>query len=81
MDRRLALGALLAIPVLYGLLLGLGSVVGLLTTSIVLDALWPPLAGPSLPVAVAAVLVALTGVVAAVVPWSRLRRRAQRAGD
>lgn len=63
------------------LLLGLGSVVGLLTTSIVLDVLWPPLAGPSLPVAVVAVLVALSGVVAAVVPWSRLRRRAQRTGD
>ncbi|TDN92178.1 transporter family-2 protein [Microbacterium sp. BK668] len=51
------------------LLLGLGSVVGLLATSVVLDALWPPLSGPSLGVAVAAVFVALVGVVVAVVPW------------
>ncbi|MEU1972913.1 DMT family transporter [Microbacterium sp. NPDC019599] len=57
------------------LLLGLGSVVGLLATSVVLDAVWPPIAGPSLPLALAAVFVALTGVVTAVVPWSRLRRR------
>ncbi|WP_345799846.1 DMT family transporter [Microbacterium sp. AZCO] len=55
------------------LLLGLGSVVGLLATSIVLDALWPPLSGPSFGVALAAVVVALVGVIVAVVPWRRRR--------
>ena len=57
------------------LLLGLGSVVGLLATSIVLDALWPPLSGPPFGIAVAAVFVALVGVVIAVVPWRRIGRR------
>jgi transporter family-2 protein len=58
------------------LLLGLGSVVGLLATSVVLDALWPPLSGPPLGAAIAAVFVALVGVVVAVVPWRRVIRRA-----
>ena len=57
------------------LLLGLGSVVGLLATSVVLDALWPPLSGPSLGAAVAAVFVALVGVIVAVVPWRAVLRR------
>jgi transporter family-2 protein len=57
------------------LLLGLGSVVGLLATSIVLDAVWPPLSGPSLGAALAAVFVALAGVAVAVIPWGPLRRR------
>ncbi|MFH8249430.1 DMT family transporter [Microbacterium sp. B2969] len=55
------------------LLLGLGSVVGLLATSIVLDAIWPPLSGPPLGIALAAVFLALVGVVVAVVPWRRRR--------
>jgi transporter family-2 protein len=53
--------------------LGLGSVVGLLLTSVVIDAIWPAHSGPPLPVALAAVLLALVGVVIAVVP--RWRRR------
>jgi transporter family-2 protein len=57
------------------LLLGLGSVVGLLATSVVLDALWPPLSGPALGRALAAVLVALIGVVVAVIPWRAVFRR------
>jgi bacterial/archaeal transporter family-2 protein len=52
------------------LILGLGSVVGLLATSVVLDAVWPPVAGPPLGVALAAVAVAVVGVGIAV-----LRRR------
>ncbi len=56
------------------LLLGLGSVVGLLATSVALDALWPPDAGPPWGVAITAVGVALIGVVTVVVPWGRLRR-------
>lgn len=53
--------------------LGLGSVVGLLVTSLVIDAIWPGQAAPPLPVALAAVGVALVGVVVAVLP--RWRRR------
>ncbi|MGN7968961.1 DMT family transporter [Microbacterium sp. 22296] len=56
------------------LLLGLGSVVGLLTTSVLLDAAWPAPAAPSPAVAVLAAAVALAGVVVAAVPWRRRRR-------
>ncbi|MCS3844192.1 transporter family-2 protein [Microbacterium sp. AK031] len=55
------------------LLLGLGSVLGQLTTSVAIDLLWPPVAGPAhwqlavmIAVAVASVVVAL--------PWRRRRR-------
>lgn len=53
--------------------LGLGSVVGLLITSVVIDALWPAHSGPPLVLALLAVALALVGVVIAVVP--RWRRR------
>lgn len=53
--------------------LGLGSVVGLLITSVVIDALWPAHSGPPLALALLAVALALVGVVIAVVP--RWRRR------
>jgi transporter family-2 protein len=53
--------------------LGLGSVVGLLLTSVVIDAIWPAHSGPPLVIALAAVALALVGVVIAVVP--RWRRR------
>lgn len=56
------------------LLLGLGSVVGLLTTSVLLDALWPAPAAPSTPLALLASAVAIAGVVVAAVPWGRRRR-------
>ncbi len=56
------------------LLLGLGSVVGLLTTSVLLDALWPAPAAPSTPVALLAAVVAIAGVAVAAVPWRRRRR-------
>ncbi|MDF2665817.1 MAG: uncharacterized protein K0R81_1667 [Microbacterium sp.] len=55
------------------LLLGLGSVVGLLSTSVLLDALWPAPAAPSTPVALLAAAVAIAGVVVAAVPWRRRR--------
>lgn len=55
------------------LLLGLGSVLGQLTTSVIIDLLWPPASGPAhwqlatmIAVAVASVAVAL--------PWRRRRR-------
>lgn len=57
------------------LLLGLGSVVGLLSTSVVLDALWPAPAAPTTAVAVLAAAVAIAGVVVAAVPWRRPGRR------
>lgn len=56
------------------LLLGLGSVVGLLTTSVLLDALWPAPAAPSTPVALLAAGVAIAGVAVAAVPWRRRPR-------
>ncbi|MDF2994327.1 MAG: uncharacterized protein K0S37_4841, partial [Microbacterium sp.] len=55
------------------LLLGLGSVVGLRSTSVVLDALWPAPAAPSTLIAVMAAAVAIAGVVVAALP--RRRRR------
>ena len=57
------------------LLLGLGSVVGLLTTSVVLDAVWPAPAAPATPIAVLAASVAIAGVVVAALPWRRRRPR------
>lgn len=56
------------------LLLGLGSVVGLLATSVLLDALWPAPAAPSTLVALLAAAVAIAGVAVAAVPWGRRRR-------
>ncbi|WZH35664.1 MAG: DMT family transporter [Microbacterium enclense] len=53
------------------LLLGLGSVVGLLSTSVVLDALWPAPAAPSTLIAVIAAAVAIAGVVVAALPRRR----------
>ncbi|MDQ1131087.1 DMT family transporter [Microbacterium sp. SORGH_AS_0888] len=52
--------------------LGLGSVVGLLATSAVLDAAFPGRAAPPLPVAIAAVAVGLAGVIVGTLPgWRR----------
>ncbi|WP_424937388.1 MULTISPECIES: DMT family transporter [Bacteria] len=56
------------------LLMGLGSVLGQLTTSVAIDLLWPPLAGPALWQVFAMVVVATCSVVVAV-PWSRRTRR------
>ncbi|MHC2998762.1 DMT family transporter [Microbacterium sp. HJ5] len=53
------------------LLLALGSVVGQLLTSVLLDALWPAPAGPGLGQQAAMVAVALASVVVAAVPWRR----------
>jgi transporter family-2 protein len=56
------------------LLLGLGTVVGQLLASVVLDALWPAPASPGLVQELAMVVVALASVVVAAVPWRSLRR-------
>lgn len=53
------------------LLLALGSVLGQLVTSVVIDLIWPPVAGVALWQIVAMVAVALCGVLAAV--WRRRR--------
>lgn len=54
------------------LLMGLGSVLGQLTTSVVIDLLWPPAAGPALWQVLSMVVVAVASVVVAV-PWRRRR--------
>lgn len=54
------------------LLMGLGSVLGQLVTSVVIDIMWPPAAGPALWQVLAMVVVAVASVVAAV-PWRRRR--------
>ncbi len=54
------------------LLMGLGSVLGQLVTSVVIDLLWPPAAGPALWQVLAMVVVAVGAVVVAV-PWRRRR--------
>jgi transporter family-2 protein len=57
------------------LLLGLGTVVGQLIMSVVIDATWPAQGSPGILQETAMVAVALASVVVAAAPWSRLRRR------
>lgn len=54
------------------LLMGLGSVLGQLVTSVVIDLIWPPAAGPALWQVIAMVVVAVASVIVAV---PRRRRR------
>jgi len=54
------------------LLMGLGSVLGQLITSVVIDLLWPAQAGPALWQVIAMVIVAVGSVLVAV-PWRRRR--------
>ncbi len=54
------------------LLMGLGSVLGQLVTSVVIDLLWPAQAGPALWQVIAMVIVAVGSVLVAV-PWRRRR--------
>ncbi len=55
------------------LLLGLGSVLGQLVTSVIIDLLWPASAGPALWQLLAMIGVAVASVIAAL-PWRRRRR-------
>lgn len=57
------------------LLLGLGTVVGQLVTSVVLDAVWPTAGGPGIVQVSLMVGIALASVAVAAAPWGRLRRR------
>ncbi|WP_439591978.1 DMT family transporter [Microbacterium sp.] len=56
------------------LLFGLGSVVGQLLTSVVLDAIWPSSAGPGILQESLMASVALVGVIVAAAPWRRISR-------
>ncbi|WP_127476206.1 DMT family transporter [Microbacterium sulfonylureivorans] len=56
------------------LLLGLGTVVGQLLMSVVLDALWPAPASPGFGQELAMVTVAMASVVVAAIPWRRRGR-------
>ena len=56
------------------LLMGLGSVLGQLVTSVVIDLIWPAAAGPALWQIIGMVVVAVSSVVVAV-PWRRRGRR------
>lgn len=69
--------ALAAVLVQYTgvLLLGLGTVVGQLCTSIVIDAVWPAPSSPGFGQELAMVVVALASVIVAAVPWRRRRSR------
>lgn len=55
------------------LLLALGTIVGQLLTSVVLDAVWPAAGSPGILLEVAIVTVALSSVVVAAIPWRRGR--------
>lgn len=57
------------------LLLGLGTVVGQLVTSVVLDALWPAADAPGILQVSIMVGIALASVIVAVAPWRRPRPR------
>ncbi len=57
------------------LMLGLGTVVGQLLTSILIDGVWPTPSGPGLAQETAMVTIALLSVVVAAVPWHRRRAR------
>ncbi len=56
------------------LLLGLGSVVGQILTSVVIDAVWPAASGPTAGQASLMVALALVSVVVAATPWHRVPR-------
>lgn len=56
------------------LLLGLGSVLGQLTMSVLIDLVWPPAAGPSVTQMLVMVVVAVGSVLVAL-PWWRRRRQ------
>lgn len=56
------------------LLLGLGTVVGQVVTSVAIDALWPTSAAPSLSSSLLMSVLAILSVVVAAVPWRRMPR-------
>lgn len=57
------------------LLLGLGTVVGQVVTSVAIDAIWPTEAAPGLGASLLMSTLAILSVVVAAVPWRRMPRR------
>jgi bacterial/archaeal transporter family-2 protein len=55
------------------LLLALGTIVGQLLSSVLLDAIWPAAGSPGILLEVAIVTVAMSSVVVAAIPWRRRR--------
>ena len=56
------------------LLLGLGTVVGQVITSVAIDALWPTSAAPTLGQSLLMSALAILSVIVAAVPWRRMPR-------
>ncbi|WP_426320858.1 DMT family transporter [Microbacterium sp. E-13] len=63
------------VPYTGVLLLGLGTVVGQVVTSVLIDAVWPTSAAPSLGSSLLMSTLAILSVVVAAVPWGRMPRR------
>jgi transporter family-2 protein len=63
------------VPFTGVLLLGLGTVVGQVITSVLIDAIWPTSAAPTLGASLLMSTLAILSVVVAAVPWGRMRRR------
>ena len=63
------------VPYTGVLLLGLGTVVGQVVTSVLIDAAWPTKAAPTLGASLLMSTLAILSVVVAVVPWRRMPRR------
>ncbi len=63
------------VPYTGVLLLGLGTVVGQVVTSVLIDAVWPTSAAPSLGSSLLMSTLAILSVVVAAVPWGRKPRR------
>lgn len=57
------------------LLLGLGTVVGQVVTSVLIDAMWPTSAAPTLGQSLLMSALAILSVIVAAVPWRRMPRR------
>ncbi|WP_203581099.1 DMT family transporter [Microbacterium hibisci] len=62
------------VPYTGVLLLGLGTVVGQVVTSVVIDAIWPTSAAPALGPSLLMSALAILSVVVAAVPWRRMPR-------
>ena len=63
------------VPYTGVLLLGLGTVVGQVVTSVLIDALWPTEAAPTVGASLLMSTLAILSVVVAAVPWRRMPRR------
>ncbi|MFE5407741.1 DMT family transporter [Microbacterium sp. NPDC056569] len=63
------------VPYTGVLLLGLGTVVGQVVTSVMIDAVWPTAAAPTLGASLLMSTLAILSVVVAAVPWRRMPRR------